>query len=152
MSDPLPFQWLAKEPEMTVNTRFVDVDYELLMETKRRVINSTPQILNLFHPHASNPAAKDKSVLIDSDEYAAIGCDLRNIPRLDRLLRSVVDIDQCLVLCVAEVSVTYMHTDAADALIAWSSTISPGMSPLRLHVRCSVCKNTVCNRRLVAHR
>lgn len=130
---------------MTANTKFIDVDYELLMETKRRVINSTPQILDLFHPIHSDLTGRDKSVLIDSNEYAALGCDLRNIPRLERLLRSIVDIDQCLVLCVAEVSITYMHTDAADALIAWSSNISPGESPC-IHQSCRVWKDCLAPR------
>lgn len=111
---------------MCANAKFVDVDYELLLETKRQVINNTPEMRDLIHPIDQAAQSKDKSVLVDSDEYAAIGCDLRNILRLERLLRSIIDVDQCLVLCVAEVSITYMQTDAADALISWSSTLSTG--------------------------
>lgn len=106
----------------------MDVDYELLMETKRKIVRETPKMFNLLHPHNAEATGRDRSVLIDSEEYAAIGCDLRNIPRLERLLREVVDIEKCLVLCVAEVSITYMHTDAADALIGWSSTLSPDVT------------------------
>lgn len=73
----------------------------------------------------SNPNF-EKSILIDSAEYAAIGCDLRNLTRLDRLVKSVIDIDQCLVLCVAEVSIAYMQTDDADAVISWAATLSSG--------------------------
>ncbi|KAK5955639.1 tRNA methyltransferase ppm2 [Knufia fluminis] len=126
--DPLPFQWLARDPSLCANTKFVDIDYELLMETKRKIVRETPKMFNLLHPYNAEATGNDKSVLIDSEEYAAIGCDLRNIPRLDRLLGEVVDIENCLVLCVAEVSITYMQTDAADALIGWSSTLSPDVT------------------------
>ena len=106
----------------------MDVDYELLMETKRKIVRDTPKMFNLLHPYKADATGNDKSVFMDSEEYAAIGCDLRNTPRLGRLLREVVDIEKCLVLCVAEVSITYMHTAAADALIGWSSTIAPDVT------------------------
>ncbi|KAK5103653.1 tRNA methyltransferase ppm2 [Lithohypha guttulata] len=122
--DPLPFQWLARDPTLCANTKFIDVDYELLMETKRNIIQDTAKIKDLLHPLNADASGKDRSILFDSEEYAAVGCDLRNLPRLERLLRNVVDIENCLVLCVAEVSITYMQTEAADALIAWSSGLS----------------------------
>ena len=100
------------------------MDYDLLMETKCKIIRETPKMNDLLHSSDTNQKRLDPSVLINTDEYAAVGCDLRNLPRLQRLLRNVVDIDNCLVLCVAEVSITYMATEAADALIAWSSTLS----------------------------
>ncbi|KAK5100924.1 tRNA methyltransferase ppm2 [Lithohypha guttulata] len=128
VDDPVPFQWLARDPSMCANTKFVDVDYELLMETKRKIIRDTPKMFNLLHPYNADATGIDKSVLIDSEEYAAIGCDLRNIPRLERLLREVVDVENCLILCVAEVSITYMQTEAADNLIGWSSTLSPDVT------------------------
>ena len=100
------------------------MDYDLLMETKCKIIRETPKMNDLLHSSDTNQNRLDPSLLINTDEYAAVGCDLRNLPRLQRLLRNVVDIDNCLVLCVAEVSITYMATEAADALIAWSSTLS----------------------------
>jgi len=124
----VPFQWLAQDPSICANTKFVDVDYELLMQTKRKIIRETPKMFNLLHPYNADATGTDKSVLIDSEEYAAIGCDLRNIPRLERLLREVVDVENCLILCVAEVSITYMQTQAADDLISWSSTLSPNVT------------------------
>lgn len=128
LSDPLPFQWLARDPGLCANTKFVDVDYDLLMQTKCRIVQETPRIRSLLNPVASESRASDKSILYQSQEYVQIGCDLRNTARLERLLRSVVDLDRCLVLCVAEVSITYMQTAAANALIAWSSTISPDVT------------------------
>ena len=122
--DPLPFQWLHRDPVLCANTKFIDVDYDLLMETKRRIVCDTPKMYDLLHPIDKEERGHDKSVLIDAEEYAAIGCDLRNTRRLERLLKQVVDIEKCLVLCVGEVSITYMHTDAADNIISWSSNLS----------------------------
>lgn len=102
----------------------MDVDYELLMETKCRIIRDTSKLNSLLHPFNADATGADASILYDSEEYVAIGCDLRNLRRLERLLHEVVDLENCLVLCVAEVSITYMQTDAADALISWSSDLS----------------------------
>jgi len=127
-SDPLPFEWLARDPKLCADTKFIDVDYEILMQTKREIVRSTPKMNDLLHPSNPDGRGQDSAILINTVEYAAIGCDLRNIPRLERLLRSVVDIEKCLVLCVAEVSITYMQTVSADALIAWTSTLSPDVT------------------------
>lgn len=124
-SDPIPFQWLAQYRETCHNTKFIDIDFKELMLSKREIILNTPKMNDLL----SNPTiSTDNDVLLDSEEYAAIGCDLRNPKRLERLIKTVVDIDQCLVLCLAEVSITYMSVDDSDALIAWSTTLSPGMA------------------------
>jgi len=123
-SDPIPFQWLAQYRDTCDNTKFIDIDFSELMLSKREIILNTPKMKDLL----SNPTTTlGSDVLLDSEEYAAIGCDLRNLKRLERLLKTVVDIDQCLVLCIAEVSITYMSVDDSDALIAWTTTLSPGM-------------------------
>lgn len=125
-SDPLPFQWLSHDEHLCINTKFIDVDYEDLMKTKREVIESTPRMKDLLHPTTRQFPAQDTSVLLDTQEYAAIGCDLRNLGRLGYLLNSVADLERSLILCVAEVSITYMPTEAADELIAWTARLSPG--------------------------
>ncbi|KAL9008231.1 MAG: hypothetical protein Q9180_009521, partial [Flavoplaca navasiana] len=50
-----------------------------------------------------------------------VGCDLRDIARLDKTLEEELQIRGCLVLCSAEVSITYMDVNAADALITWAA-------------------------------
>jgi tRNA wybutosine-synthesizing protein 4 len=123
-SDPIPFQWLAQYRDTCDNTKFIDIDFKELMLSKREIILNTPKMKDLL----SNPTVPvENDVLLDSEEYAAIGCDLRNLKRLERLMKTVVDIDQCLVLCIAEVSITYMSVDDSDSLIAWTTTLSPGM-------------------------
>lgn len=93
------------------------------MLTKREMILSTPKMNDLL----TDPVRPTEGgVLLDSNEYAALGCDLRNLKRFGRLLNSVADIEHCLVLCIAEVSITYMSVDDSDALISWTSNLSPG--------------------------
>lgn len=98
------------------------------MVSKRNIISATPKMLEMLNPKEDANPTYEKSILFDTIEYSAIGCDLRNLPRLERLIKSVTEIEQCLILCVAEVSITYMHTNEADALIAWTATLSPGKS------------------------
>jgi len=106
------------------NTKFIDVDYEELMISKREIVLNTPKMRGLIR--LKEDATPGDGIQLQSEEYVALGCDLRNIKKLDRLVKSVIDVEQCLVLCIAEVSITYMATEAADAVIAWSATLSPG--------------------------
>ena len=53
--------------------------------------------------------------------YSALGCDLTDTARLERLLKDHIDISKCMILCTAEVSMTYMETEAADALLEWAA-------------------------------
>ena len=65
-------------------------------------------------------------MLLRSDEYLQIGCDLRDLQLLDQILTSAVDIENCKVLLTAEVSITYMNVEAADALIEWAARLPDG--------------------------
>lgn len=125
VSDPIPFQWLAQDRELCSAAKFIDVDFEELMISKREIIRNTPRMKDLLSVNAEVP--QENGIVFDSEEYVGIGCDLRNPRRLERLLKSVVDIDDCLILCLAEVSITYMAPEDSDALIAWTSTLSPGI-------------------------
>ena len=58
---------------------------------------------------------------IRSEHYVALGCDLMDLPRFETLLASEIDTSSSLILCTAEVSVTYMNLDGADALIRWAA-------------------------------
>ena len=65
--------------------------------------------------------ASHSNVVLRSDQYLALGCDLIELEELERILADEVDIKNCLVLFAAEVSVTYMEVEAADALIKWAA-------------------------------
>ncbi|KAJ4352454.1 tRNA methyltransferase ppm2 [Didymosphaeria variabile] len=62
-------------------------------------------------------------VYVRSDRYLALGCDLRDLKTLERLLRRDFDAANASFLFVAEVSVTYMPTPDADSVIRWASTL-----------------------------
>lgn len=93
------------------------------MTTKTSIIKETSALADLVKPnHGLN-----LYFVMHSEQYYAAGCDLRDLQSLDLAIRSLGNIDAALVLCIAEVSMTYMEPDAADALIAWASTLSAGM-------------------------
>lgn len=57
----------------------------------------------------------------------ALGCDLTNIKNFDELLRKQIDLTECSILCIAEVSMTYMNVAAADCLIRWMAHFDDGI-------------------------
>ncbi|OAL25807.1 hypothetical protein AYO20_10362 [Fonsecaea nubica] len=122
--DSLPFRWLSQEAGLCAGAKFIDVDYDLVMETKRDIIISTPELRDLLHFSGPSCTGSDPCVLVDSEEYAAIGCDMRNLQRLERLLKSVINLDECSVLCIAEDSTSFMPVSAADTLISWCARLS----------------------------
>ena len=126
----MPFQWLTTDPALCgTNTKFIDVDHEALMSSKRDIVLNTPELKNLFTMNESE--VQNRSILFNSDQYAILGCDLRNLKRLRQLIHAVGDVDpSCLILCVAEVSIAYMSVEDSDAVLAWSSRLSSGMLSL----------------------
>lgn len=74
-----------------------------------------------------NMRSAQAPVYIRSDRYLALGCNLKDLETLERLLRSEIDAATASFLFVAEVSVTYMPTPDADALIRWAGTLEDGM-------------------------
>lgn len=96
----------------------MDVDYPDLMEKKCAIISNTSQLLDLLGSH--DRPLDSRGLILRSEHYLAIGCDLADITRLEMLLASEVQMSNCQVLCTAEVSITYMDTNAADALIRWA--------------------------------
>ena len=119
---------------MCQNVTFFDVDYPDLMRKKCEVITTTPQLQDLLRPLEAPTNAP--LVFLRSGHYTALGCDLADISTLDSVLASEFDISDCLTLCIAEVSVTYMNVEAADALIAWSSRSNDSML---LHIQRFIC-------------
>jgi tRNA wybutosine-synthesizing protein 4 len=67
-------------------------------------------------------------VYVRSEGYMALGCDLKDLITLERILRAEFDVPAASILFVAEVSVTYMPVKDADTLIQWASTLEDGMS------------------------
>lgn len=103
---------------------FLDVDYEKLMVNKKLAMQATAEITGLLDNVEFLPDASP--VQIRSDQYLAIGCDLKNLQKLDATLRTELPSD-CSVLCLAEVSLTYMDVKSADAVISWASKLCDGL-------------------------
>lgn len=119
-SDPLAFQWLSKYPDKCRNVTFVDIDYPELITRKLEVISQTPQLRDLLD--TSVPiGGRDRAPPPVDNRYLALGCDLADVERLEKILNENIDIESCSILCVAEVSITYMDVGDADALIRWAS-------------------------------
>ncbi|KAL8334896.1 hypothetical protein RB598_009223 [Gaeumannomyces tritici] len=119
-SDVLPWQCLTRYPDLCDSAVFVDVDFSDLILKKRDVVMETPQ---LWNPLVPLETIAGDPVLLRSRRYFQIGCDLRDVPSLESALASVVDLTQASFLFVAEVSITYMPTNYADAVIQWASTL-----------------------------
>ena len=97
----------------------MDVDYPDLVEKKCDIISETSQLRDLLDPY--DRPLNPRGLTLRSKNYLAIGCDLADVARLDMLLAIEAQMSNCLVLCTAEVSITYMDTNAADALIRWAA-------------------------------
>ncbi|KAL4872661.1 hypothetical protein BDV12DRAFT_193383 [Aspergillus spectabilis] len=119
--DALPFILLNTDRSLYSQTTFVDVDYEKLMANKKAAIqkaNVISQLLGNVEFHSD-----EKAVQIRSTQYIAVGCDLKNLDKLDHVLKSEVLPADCEVLFLAEVSLTYMDVNSANAVVDWASKL-----------------------------
>ena len=107
------------------------MDYDELMKSKRDIVLNTTALSDLFTIGVYE--TQHSSVVFNSDQYAIIGCDLKNLRTVRRAIKSLVEIEKCRVLCVSEVALAYMATEDADAVLKWSSVLSPGKSARLLH-------------------
>lgn len=93
------------------------------MLEKVEIINETEQLRSLL----GNPLETQdpNEFLLRYENYAALSCDLRDLDRLDRVIRGAFDpTASFLVLC--EVSITYMNPADANALIEWAGSLGKG--------------------------
>ena len=116
---------------MCRNVRFVDVDHNELIEKKAGIIRGTKELNDLIQPKDS----AESCFQIEGESYCGIGCDMGQLQDLDAAVRSLPGLSNALVLCLAEVSLTYISPKAADKILSWSSTLSDGKSKLFEKVR-----------------
>lgn len=128
--DPLPWQCLTRYPEASQKVKFIDVDYMDLMLRKRAVVRETPQLNGML----TNIATYDSQILLQSDQYIQLGCDLRDLSNLSETLASVINLESSLVLFTSEVAITYMNVEASDALIQWAGTLPHGTRNYPMHI------------------
>lgn len=93
------------------------------MTRKCKEIQETKHLSDLL----MNPSVPSllHNVLLQSQQYAAVACDLQS--RNDRnALADLLHGDDRQILFLAEVSMTYMNAAAATQLIEWSSAFPRG--------------------------
>ena len=120
---------LAKAPDLCRNATFVDVDYPALIERKSRMVREEPALRDILGEVSISPSGD--GLPLRSEQYIAIGCDLSDIDQLDGLLAQHLDLSNCSVLALAEVSITYMDPDAADKVIRYTASLGDGKTNVR---------------------
>lgn len=114
--DPLPYQMLEEFPDF--NTEFIDFDYPELVKNKLAMIQASEETLLVIGPTSSAVAP----VLLSSNKYKLIGCDLKNDKLYQQLLDIVTNPDSVKIF-VAEVSLAYMKYEDANKIISISSGV-----------------------------
>ncbi|KAJ3498723.1 hypothetical protein NLG97_g894 [Lecanicillium saksenae] len=122
-SDVLPWQSHVRYGDDCKDALFIDIDYPDLMHKKRAMVMETPQLKELLGSSFEVSESEKDLVLLKSEKYCQIGCDLRELEALRQVLETLVDLSNCPVLFVAEVSVTYMDTESADNLLRWACSV-----------------------------
>ncbi|KAJ5279392.1 LCM-domain-containing protein [Penicillium angulare] len=123
--DPLPFMLLSDEQKSMRSEQavFVDIDYEKLMVHKKNAIRQTEEITNVLGDVEFG--SDEDAIQIKSSRYRAVGCDLKNIKKLDDVLhKSILPSTDCSVLFLAEVSLTYMDVQSANEVVKWASKLT----------------------------
>jgi len=114
-----------KKSGRTGHTIFVDIDYEKLMDHKKKTIQHSEQITSVLEN--TQYGVNEDPIQIRSSRYIAVGCDMYNLKKLDEVLRtSVLPSTDCSVLCLAEVSLTYMNVKSAHDIVTWASKLTRG--------------------------
>lgn len=90
------------------------------------MISRTPELRDLLNLPSEPP--KEDVFLLRSKHYVAVSCDLGDTKALNEALKNVVDLRKCLIICIAEVSMTYMDVTAADSLLRWAGLCNNSMS------------------------
>lgn len=103
----------------------MDVDYEKLISIKSAIIQQAPEFQRLVGSKFEVYPEHDV-VRLRASQYAAVGCDLKDLGRLERGLQAVLGSTPASILCIAEVSLTYMDVESADALISWIPRLGKG--------------------------
>jgi tRNA wybutosine-synthesizing protein 4 len=115
------FRSLSKFPKASRACKFIDVDFLPLSRRKADIINQTEELRSYVAGHELG--TDQDAIVLRSQHYCIIGCDLGHLRELESHLAEVSDLEEDAVLFIAEVSLTYMLFEAADEVIKWASSI-----------------------------
>ena len=99
---------------------FVDVDFPDVILRKLDVVKETTELSSMLS-NLEMPGTLPKPLM--SEKYTQVGCDLRDLTALEQALSSICNLKEGRFLFVAEVSITYMETHSADAVVEWASRL-----------------------------
>jgi tRNA wybutosine-synthesizing protein 4 len=123
--EPLAFRMLWKYPKKCHNVKFIDIDFPQLIQKKFEVIKREA-ILNERLDGGSSGDNLHPSVILSSQRYCAVGCDLGDNNQLQSILKNQLELDDCAILFIGEVSIVYMPPQEATDLIRFCSTFHDG--------------------------
>ena len=101
----------------------MDVDYKQLIEKKCKVVRETEAIRNLCGKVVDSASATN--VLYEGTSYVAIAADLQSKSDLLKL-KEVLSKHGRHTLFLAEVSLTYVPSEAVSEIISWASSFPQG--------------------------
>lgn len=95
------------------------------MDLKSSIVSATKQLSSLLKEpqYFETPLGQ---VHFQSKQYLALGCDLRDLEKLQKVFEWH-GLQDCAILFTAEVSLTYMDYGSVDALIQWAASLPDGL-------------------------
>lgn len=118
--DPLPFQLLDDEKFKNRKIFCIDVDFPELIGYKSEMIKMAPDLMDLIGDMKSSPTP---GIVIQTDSYATMGCDLTDKELYIQQLNSfMANSPSTTNIFIAEVSLAYMTPKTANSIIETSSS------------------------------
>ncbi|KAI3640532.1 hypothetical protein MIR68_001410 [Amoeboaphelidium protococcarum] len=103
------------------STLYIDIDFKRLLKQKIKMILDSPDLNSML----SNVKLSTGGVLLSSDQYLCIGCDLTQSDKLDKLLSYLAQSQQSAfsfnapTLIISECVLTYVPTLDANKVISY---------------------------------
>lgn len=121
--DTLAYQFLDGQYG---NFEFFDFDYPELVQRKLNVIRDSPEILEVIGTQEElSPEQSKMGIVMATDSYKLVGCDLKNTERYNQQLSSLLSgKSNAVTIFIAEVSLAYMKPEDANPVVEISSEIS----------------------------
>ena len=108
--DTLPLEWLSCNEHLC----FIDVDFRELIDKKRKLLDAMAEQSGLEHVTEWTAMGK----------YRLLGCDLSDIELFKAEFTKICpEYAAEDILFISEVALTYMKTDAANAVVEWCATL-----------------------------